>query len=368
MIQIEPLQSSPSNPSLPHHFEVGRLKLFLILLAMLCCHLIGYCQLIKGTVFDQETSEPIPFASVYFSGTTVGTTANASGYFELNYPVGLSNPLTISSVGYYSATLTNFQTNEKRSIKLQPKTIDLLGIEVAGDKSRNVRKKYFPTFRVEFLGKKLNPRECSIRNEGDVLIQYDRNNHLVKAFASHQIQIQNERLGYNISYFLDRFEYNLLTKSLIFIGNYIFTPMKARDSKQQAEFETNRLMAYLGSRMHLFRSLWDGSFALSGFVAINVNGNVIPPEKVGIGTEVAPNGAEQKSLIMLGTFGVYYKDFSRLTRMVLKDGSVHFDSNGYFDPMEIFWEGAMANKRISDLLPYEYVPDVDALKKLQEAP
>lgn len=39
----------------------------------------GFGQLIQGKVLDQETREPIDFASVYFDGTFVGTTTDSRG-------------------------------------------------------------------------------------------------------------------------------------------------------------------------------------------------------------------------------------------------------------------------------------------------
>ncbi len=349
-----------------YNFFVCRHVKMLILLAIICCHSVGYSQVIRGTVFDKNTAEVIPFASIYFSGTTLGTTSNEKGYFELSPPKDMSNPLIVSSVGFYSATLTTIITSGMLLVNLEPKTYNLLDIEVSGDESRNIRKRYFPIFRNEFLGKKINPKLCRIINEGDIMLQYDGNRKFLKAFANRPIRIQNKQLGYDIIYYLDRFEFSLLNKSLVFTGNYIFTPILAKDSKQQEEFEINRVNAYLGSRMHLFRSLWEDNLELSGFVAVNIRGEPIPPDKLRIGTITSPNGVPLKVLSMLGPFGFYYKLPARLTKMVVQNGMLPFDSNGYFDPMGIVWEGYMANKRISDLLPFEYNPHASALKKSKE--
>ena len=142
---------------------------FLLFLIITCFNLNCFSQLIRGTVFDRSTSEVIPFTAIYFSGTTMGTTSNENGYFELNLPKDLSNPLIVSSVGFYSATLTNFVSSENLSIYLEPKTYNLIDVEVTADESRNIRKRYFPVFRMEFLGKSLSPKRCRILNEGDIM-------------------------------------------------------------------------------------------------------------------------------------------------------------------------------------------------------
>ena len=50
-------------------------KLFLLLLFTLSA-LLSYGQLIHGQVPDQETKNPVDYASVFFNGPFVGTTTN----------------------------------------------------------------------------------------------------------------------------------------------------------------------------------------------------------------------------------------------------------------------------------------------------
>jgi len=238
MVSSYYLQRIPVNAKGCSHFALDRIrKLLLLWLVLISVYSVGFGQLISGTVYNKSTAEVIPLASVYFNGTALGTTTNQQGYFELLLLQEISNPLIVSAVGFYSVTLNNFQSGEQLSVRLEPKTYELLEVEVSGDESRNIRKEYFPTFRKEFLGKKINPKRCRILNESDILLHYDRNEKCLKAFANGPIQIQNDELGYKISYFLDRFEFNTAKHSLVFTGNYIFTPLNAKDGKQQKEFE-----------------------------------------------------------------------------------------------------------------------------------
>lgn len=328
---------------------------FILFLAIICFNSNCYSQLIRGTVFDKNTSEVIPFAAVYFSGTTMGTTSNEKGYFELSLPKDLANPLIVSSVGYYSETLTNFASSENFSIYLEPKTYNLTDVEVTANESRNIRKKYFPVFRMEFLGKSLSPKLCRIINEGDIMLQFDRNTKMLKAFARRPIQIQNDRLGYNVSYFLDLFEYNTNTHSMVLIGNYKFTPITSGDIVQQENIEKNRTTAYLGSRMHFFRSLWDDSFEASGFKVIDARGNILSINDLVILTMTPKGTIQQKYLVGKSPLVVYYGGFTRKSLIILKKDHVTFESDGHFDPLGVEWDGYLGNKRISDLLPYEYI-------------
>ncbi|MDR1369824.1 MAG: carboxypeptidase-like regulatory domain-containing protein [Dysgonamonadaceae bacterium] len=58
---------------------------------------------IEGEVKDQDTFEPLPFASVVLNESTIGTVANQNGHFALKIPDSLKqNTVRISYVGYES--------------------------------------------------------------------------------------------------------------------------------------------------------------------------------------------------------------------------------------------------------------------------
>ena len=54
---------------------------------------------IMGTVFDADTQEPIPFANVYFKGTTIGVTSDFDGFFSIETG-NPSDTLVASFIGY----------------------------------------------------------------------------------------------------------------------------------------------------------------------------------------------------------------------------------------------------------------------------
>ena len=55
----------------------------LALLLSLSVLSIGQTQALEGTIIDQNTEEPIGFATVYLNGTTRGTTTDDEGRFRL---------------------------------------------------------------------------------------------------------------------------------------------------------------------------------------------------------------------------------------------------------------------------------------------
>ena len=59
---------------------------------------------IKGSVKDADTGEPVPFAGIYFDGTTIGTTSDLEGNFFLETRSPDVHILTASILGYESAS------------------------------------------------------------------------------------------------------------------------------------------------------------------------------------------------------------------------------------------------------------------------
>src|SRR5439155_27370681 len=59
---------------------------------------------VSGRVFDPLTNEVIPFASVVFKGTTIGTTSDINGNYELTTTQKVDS-VTTSFVGYIPVTM-----------------------------------------------------------------------------------------------------------------------------------------------------------------------------------------------------------------------------------------------------------------------
>ena len=86
---------------------------------------------VRGDIKDAETTEPLSFANVRVAGTTLGTSANKSGEFELKIPEG-KHTLIVSYIGYISDTVQiNLDKNLSAIVfKLQQTKITLPEITV----------------------------------------------------------------------------------------------------------------------------------------------------------------------------------------------------------------------------------------------
>ena len=55
---------------------------------------------VKGVVTDSETGGPVPFAVVYFKGTTVGVTTDMDGLYYIETRQSVSDTIVVELMGY----------------------------------------------------------------------------------------------------------------------------------------------------------------------------------------------------------------------------------------------------------------------------
>lgn len=326
------------------------MKRIALLLLLVNLFQVGRTQNVKGTIFDKSSNLKINFASIYINGTSIGTNSDQNGYFELDITKYNSHPLTISALGYYSVTLSDFPKEKPIEVYLLPKTFELNEVLIVAKSNSNERKANLKLFRNQFLGSGYNGQNCDILNEGDITFTNSPSQDTLKAFASKPISIVNNALGYKITYFLDKFEYCWKNKSFLYMGNAKFDENIVSEQAQKKFFDKRRKIAYLGSRSHFFSSLWTNSLKSNGFTIRNSVDEIINYEDI-----VIVKSGFKKYISYKGILYIYY--FSKSTSYIelLKD-HVFFDSNGYFDGSGVNVLGQMAQQRIGDLLPYDYSP------------
>jgi len=325
------------------------MKKFILIFLFINIYLVASNQVIRGTIVDNTTKNVIHSASVYFNGTSVGTLSDENGNFQIDISKYSSMPITISAIGYYSVTLTNFLTGKPNLIYMSPKLFELNEVIVKAKSQPWKRRENLTIFRNEFLGTTGNAMNCKITNENDIRFKYSSDNDTLTAFSANPILIDNKALGYKITYYLDKFQYYKPGGSFIFKGNIIFKEDSATDVKKKMFFEDKRKYAYLGSRMHFFRALWMNDLGSNGFMVRNSANQITNYKKI-----VFQKDSNTKYLRCPGGLGISYYTKQSTSFIIFLKENVFFDPNGYFEPDGIIWEGEMARKRIADLLPYEY--------------
>ncbi len=307
----------------------------------------SYCQVIKGTVVDQETKETIPFATIYFAGTSLGASADQEGSFVIDISKYASMPLKISAIGYYTSTLTYPNISALNIVYLNPKLYEINEAIIKTRSLARERKRNLRLFRVVFLGSSANAENCVITNEEDISFNYGCDRDTLRAYARKPIQVENRSLGYKVTYYLDVFEYYRHSRDLYFSGEILFNK-DLYIEELNSLYLSNRKDAYFGSRMHFFRSLWTDELKRDEYVIKDSN----------------ENSVEYDSLVHLLDYNgkyLYYPDKlliayhqQRFSEISFLKEHVYFDEFGYFDPAGISWHGDMGRFRIADWLPYDY--------------
>ena len=148
------------------------MKKYICFLIFFLCTLCSTAQeaIIKGTVTDSITGEALPYASLIFKGTTIGTATDMNGHFELTLPER-TQMLEIFYLGYKTKQMNiTPQYSGRLDIGLSPDDIALQEVTVKPKKEK-YSKKDNPA--VEFVKQMIERRkENSPRNKN--YYQYDQ--------------------------------------------------------------------------------------------------------------------------------------------------------------------------------------------------
>jgi hypothetical protein len=325
------------------------MKKIILLLVFVNFLQVGYTQIIRGTVLDFSDHSTINFASIYINGTYIGTNSDKNGNFELDLSNHGSLPLTISALGYYSLTLTDFSDEKPMIVYLTPKLFELNEVVISAKSLSKEKMNNMKLFRNEFLGITDNAHKCIIVNENDIVFNTGSSKDTLKVLASKPLIINNNGLGYRITYYLDKFEYYKKSKSFLYKGSTVFNEDMTDKLIGKKYFEKKRTNAYLGSRNHFFSSLWANELKSNGFVVKNSSDEILTYEDI-----VTVRSGFKKYLSYKGRLSVFYLSKYPNSYIEVVQVPVFFDRTGYYDGSGVKIIGEMAKQRVGDLLPYEY--------------
>jgi len=312
--------------------------LFLLLFVPLCIN----AQVVSGKVYRAGTDSVIAHASIYLGGTQTGTISDRSGAFRLQVLEG-KIPLIVSCVGYQSTVINEYSPDKLLKVYLKPKINELRTINISvSSKSREAMERMFLR---EFIGTTRNAASCTILNMDDIELNYSRKTGTLTAFCDKAIEIENKRLGYHISYFLEYFKKRDGITS--YDGHFIF-----KDEATNANSKIingNRQDAYEGSRMDFIRSLWYNKLDDHNFEVFSPEKNPVPVDSI-----VFADKAGVKYIALPYKVTILYNDDTREpTDLWQSQKRCYIDKNGYCED-KLQWVGHMAVQRVGDLLPFEY--------------
>ena len=159
---------------------------------------------VRGNVYDGTTGEALAFVNVIFQGTSVGTTTDLDGHFEIDSRF-VSDSLCASFLGFEESCvyIKRESKTRKLEIRLQPKTLRLVNVEIIAKKGR-YSKKNNPA--VDLMRKVIKNKKAN-RLEGQDFYSFD----------------QYEKIGLDLNNITEQFKEKKIFGSFDLLWNYLDT-------------------------------------------------------------------------------------------------------------------------------------------------
>lgn len=370
---------------------------------------------ISGTVIDKSTHEPLPAATVYINGTTIGTATDSYGRFMLkNIP--FPSTVVFSFVGYETETQSLTGNPGEILIELNANN-ELPQVDATGQERAII----LQFFKEQFLGKDKWGENATIRNDDHLFFIAETNDKIdltlyndakrdtvnifgkaginpaditfikigrritsLKAWADEAIIIDLPLLGYQLYVDLVEFTYKETRNGdqCNTLGYFYYKPYNTNRESKIKEFEKNRKLAYYNSTRHFLRSLSQGRLKENGYkflIAETENSDSLytyflyTPLNISRhftainDEEMLAHGLKNKRVKVLychqrDNSPVILKDDDDASKYQSESG-IHFlkDSctflkEGVVTDNNIVFTGDMANKKVASCLPDDYQP------------
>jgi hypothetical protein len=176
--------------------QIKQIRFLISILVVIPFYLNGQTTKVMGTVTDVDTKEPIPFANVYFYGTTIGVTSDFDGNFSIETKFA-SDSLMASYIGYQTQSKRIYK-DRFQEIKFELKSINIDLPEV-----------------VILAGE--NPAEILLRK---IIENKDKNSR--KEFEAYQYEAYN-KIQIDANNLSEEFQNRKILKPFSFIFDYMDT-------------------------------------------------------------------------------------------------------------------------------------------------
>ncbi len=350
-------------------------RIFFLLL--ICSSLDAAAQYtVRGRVIDSSTQEPLARASVFCQGTTLGTSTDKDGRFELPLRSG-GYDLTISYTGY-QAQVVRVSASIDTNIQLIKKDNSLGEVVLrSSNEVANGWEKYGNFFTDHFIGESKTAKACMLQNPDVLRFLFYKKSNRLKVLADEPLIVVNPVLGYEIRYQLDSFVYQYNTQYYLYRGYSFFTELAGEDSIRSV-WSRNRQTAYQGSRLQFMHNYYDSTLAENGWLIDLLDeqnektfNRIDPYDSLYYG---APDSTGEIEIWFPRKISITYKkrapESEYLKKMKLPSGVPYRISyidlkdpiivrpNGYFyNQSNWVQQGYWVWKNLGDQLPNDYEPD-----------
>ena len=152
---------------------------------------------ISGAVIDSKTNRSVPFATIVFTGTSTGTSGNASGHFTLSGNTTV-NTISISHTGYATKTQQIKAGQEQNiEIELHPINLELNEVRILSGRKKRYTNKDNPA--VELIRKVIANKEKN-RPEAYAFTQYKKYEKMFFSLSNLSENFKNRRMFRNYQF------------------------------------------------------------------------------------------------------------------------------------------------------------------------
>ena len=220
---------------------------------------------ISGRITDAESGDPVVGAAVFITGTTVGTTTDALGNYQLILPAGEgSYRMGISHVAYQPAFVDIDAGKTSKTLNIALKNYELEEVTVSA-KTR-FRNKDVDLFWYTILGVKPSKKTMQPLNPEAVYYYYNSKMQNLTVTCRVPLQIINHETGCQIQYVLHHFTHDYKTDFSSWEGQYMFAELEPANYKQKNIWENNRKKTYRSSFTNFIKALYQNSMLENGFL------------------------------------------------------------------------------------------------------
>lgn len=256
---------------------------FAIVILLLCPAFL-FSQTISGRVYDKKNGKPLAYANVFLASTTLGDATDKDGHFIIRRIPPGSYRIVVTMMGYETQEKEIvLSANEKKTVLFELKPMILKGKEVVVTaKYPKEWKKKLKIFERIFFGLGPYAKACKLINPEVLDFSYDPGSGHFEATAVQPIKYINKKLGYEVTLLLEKYEADLENENLYHVeiikdlpvlknagyscvGELKFKELTPQSSKENMEWQKNRLLAYRGSFRHFLVSLYYRRLKKEGF-------------------------------------------------------------------------------------------------------
>ena len=243
-------------------------KIFLSIF-LIFSYLTGWSQIqISGTLTDQSTKLPIPFANVFIAETEIGTVSDEKGNYLLqNVPPGRAE-LVISHIGYLPIN-KELEISGKENLEfdwaMNPRQAKTSDVEIESKRSLAWRRR-LARFKRGFLGESPFARKCELMNPE--ALRFTEKDGLLTAESAELLEVENHATGFKILFSLEG--YRQKGELVSYNGKPFFQALIPKNIREASQWQKNRKIAYKGSPRHFYYSLVNDIFEEEGFSVYQV--------------------------------------------------------------------------------------------------